>query len=221
MYYQSLILKKIPGIYHGFGTKTDPVATPLLKIWNDEKPVWTQTHGVEIGEVTKPNQKLGDVDIIVTRSQHPIGVVTADCVPILFAKNDGSAVAAIHSGWKGTLAKAVDVFSQRLLIMGEEPKNWTAAVGPSIGPCCYQVSVELIDQFKKAFPYIAPTLLEPSERKLNLQAINAQELERCGFSKVDVLEHCTHCTIEKDSTIFHSYRRDGSGTRQWSLICRD
>ena len=221
MYYQSPLLKKIPGIYHGFGTKADPVATPLLKIWNDEKPQWNQVHGIEIAEIKKPNQKLGDVDAMITSTLHPIGIVTADCVPLLFAKEDGSFVGAFHAGWRGTLAKAAEAFTNRLLIMGEDPKNWMVSIGPAIRSCCYQVSAELITQFKQAFPYIDPKVIEPTERKLDLQAIHAKELERLGYKKFDILEHCTHCEIEGNSTVFHSYRRDGSGTRQWSIICRD
>lgn len=220
MHYESDILKKIPGIVHGFGTKSDPVAPPVLKLWAPDKPTWQQTHGTELVDVIKKNQICGEVDGLYTRTKNPIGVVSADCVPILLARNDGGMVAALHSGWRGTKAKFVEKFVQKIRSLGEDPANWVAAIGPSIQACCYEVSEELIADFAKTFPEIDHNILSPEHRKLDLQAINGLELERMGIGDIDLVDECTYCAHAKGVPTFHSFRREGSGTRQWSVIVR-
>ncbi len=221
MYFESSLLRAVPGIVHGFGSKSDPVPTPVLKKWVELRPTWTQVHGTEISLVTRKNQVCGDVDGLVTKTVNPIAVVSADCVPILFAKKDGSMVAALHSGWRGTKAKISEKLAHLLEAQGEHPRDWIGAVGPAIGKCCYEVSEELIEDFIRTFPTIEPDLITPTTRKLDLAAINAAELERLGFGQVDLIDECTYCSIDpKKGPKFHSYRREGGGTRQWSAIQR-
>ena len=80
-----------------------------------------------------------------------IAVRAADCVPILMADRSSGAVAAVHAGWRGTAARAavaaLDVLKREF---GTNPANVVAAVGPSIGPCCYEVGSELVDAFAAA-----------------------------------------------------------------------
>ncbi|MBC7385451.1 MAG: polyphenol oxidase family protein [Cryobacterium sp.] len=217
--FQSSLLSKIPEINHGFGTKLDPVPNQFLKVWVDGRPTWNQVHGVGIANVVRKSQLCGDVDALTTKTTNPIAVVTADCVPILFARKDGAMVAAVHAGWRGTKAKIVEKLAENLTAQGENLKDWVAAIGPSIGKCCYEVSEALIEDFIKTFPEIEPDLISPAFRKLDLAAVNAHELHRLGFGAVDMLDICTYCTIDpKKGAVLHSYRREGSGTRQWSMI---
>lgn len=222
MHSESSILKRVPGILHGFGTRSDPVPNPFLKAWVADKPTWNQVHGIEAREVLKANQACGDVDALFTRSKHPIGVVTADCIPILMARKDGGMVAAIHAGWRGTIAKIVENVWKQLRDQGEDPKNWVAALGPSIQAECYTVGEDLIEQFVKAFPHIEREELSPKERKLDLSAVNAVELARVGMElkDIDLLEECTYCTLKNQIPVFRSYRREGAGVRQYSVIQR-
>jgi YfiH family protein len=221
MYFESDLLRKVPGIMHGFGSKWDPVPNTFLKTWVDLRPTWQQTHGTDVGIVVKRNQLLGDVDAMYTKSTNPIGVVTADCLPILLARKDGGAVAAIHSGWRGTKAHIVEKVAIAMQAQGEDLSQWVAAIGPSIGKCCYEVSEEMIEDFIKSFPDIEPDTISPTPRKLDLAAVNGYELGRVGISAVDFIEECTSCSMDPaKGPIFHSYRREGSGVRQWSLISR-
>ena len=78
----------------------------------------------------------------------PLSVRAADCVPILLADRRTGAVAAIHAGWKGTAAGAAIVAVQNLTSRyGTNPEDVVAAVGPSIGPCCYEVGPDLASHF--------------------------------------------------------------------------
>lgn len=222
MHFESQLLKKVPGIQHGFGSKFDPVPTPLLKKWVELRPTWNQVAGVEIANVIRKNQVCGDVDGFYTKTSNPIGVKAADCVPILLSRKDGEMVAAIHAGWRGTHAKILEKLSHHLEAKGEKLSNWVAAIGPAIGACCYEVSVELIEDFIKTFPGIEPDLITPALRKLDLQAVNAHELQRLGIGELDIIDECTYCSMDPlKGPMFHSYRREGEGTRQWSVISRN
>lgn len=213
---QSKILAGIPGIIHGFGNRAEPIPTAFVSgwpSWNDSKPVWKQVHGANSFEVQAPGENAGEVDALYTRRPGlPIAVVTADCVPVLMARNDGGCVAAIHAGWRGTRARILRKLWERLRREGEDPSQWSAAIGPAIGPCCYEVSEELAEDFTTEFAAFAV----PRYRHLDLPAINAAELRELGVSHVDLIRTCTRC-----SPLYFSYRRDGSGTRQWSIISGD
>src|SRR5688572_24801174 len=93
-----------------------------------------------------------DADVLI--SDDPavaVAVRAADCVPLLLADATTGAVAAVHAGWRGTAARAaaaaVDAMAREF---GSRPADLTAAIGPSIGPCCYEVGPELVDAFAAA-----------------------------------------------------------------------
>lgn len=221
MFFTSQALLDIPGITHGFGTKEEPIPESLLGLWEERRPQWKQVHGKASCEVLSPGQACGEVDGLFTfATGAPIAVVTADCVPVLFAHKGGRGVAAIHAGWRGTQAHFVREVWKQLAAKGERPENWIAAIGPAIGPCCYEVSEELAQTFLKDFAWVSPKVVLPRPRHLNLAGINAAELESLGFSEVDLIEACTRCAGGPNSPLFHSYRREGGGTRQYSLIMR-
>jgi YfiH family protein len=208
---QSKILLDVPGIKHGFGTATEEVPSQLFPEWSSSHPSWKQVHGTGFCEVTSALQKCGEVDSLLTVAAGiPVAVVTADCVPVLFAKKDGSAVAAIHAGWRGTLAGITSRVWERFQSAGEKPADWVVAIGPAIGPCCYEVSEELVAQFTAAKP-LSPSLIAPSFRRLDLAAIHQAELTAMGFGAVDLMRICTSCTPG-----FHSFRRDKNSERQYS-----
>ena len=83
-----------------------------------------------------------------------LGIQTADCVPVLVADVRRRAVAAFHAGWRGTLARIVErgIGAMRLRY-GSRPEDLVAAIGPSIGPCCYSVGEEVRFEFESQFAY--------------------------------------------------------------------
>lgn len=217
----SRVLSQCPGIIHGFGTRLEPFPIALQAEWNLKKPNWKQVHGCGVAQVAKSPQavSLGEVDAMWTsEDSQPIAVVTADCVPILLARKDGKKVAAVHAGWRGTRAKILRALWAELEKTGETPSQWLAAVGPAIGPCCYEVSEELARDFKREFAHYGDSLAVPRSRILDLPAINHAELLDLGIMEVDLIRSCTRCEKSESGYSYFSYRREGAGTRQYSAI---
>ncbi len=217
MHVVSALLAEIPGLAHAFGTRSEPVPEPFLASWPERFPTWQQVHGVRIAEA---RADLGECDgIVCSTAGQPIAVTSADCVPILAARRDGRAVAALHSGWRGTLAGAGTALVRELVRRGEVPSRWVAAVGPAIGPCCYEVGVELAQDFERVFAAPGESFAVPAERRLDLPAINARQLEDAGIGDVDLVRACTRCACDADGApLFASYRREGRGLQQRSVI---
>lgn len=222
---QSELLNSIPSIKHGFGTRehqTADLSTPLdagqwQEIW-ESRPIWKQVHETTHAQATRLRQELGGVDAISTQLVGmPIAVVSADCVPILLARRDGSWVAAVHSGWRGTRARILHALWRELWDQGQRPRDWVAAVGPAIGPCCYEVSEEIADAFRIDH---GGTIAVPRFRHLDLASVIRDQLHSLGVSEIDKVSPCTRCTLDPASgePAFHSYRREGKGTWQRSSV---
>jgi YfiH family protein len=221
---RSTLLASIPGIDHGFGSLAEPVPARLLAAWNAARPQWRQTHGVGLAETTAPGQACGEVDALWTRRPGGwVGAVSADCVPILMAARDGSAVSAIHAGWRGTYDCIVEAVWSQLRAAGQEPRNWVAATGPCIQPCCFEVGEDLQERFVSRFGtrFGSSEALNPRHRHLDLPWLNRQLLLSVGVAEVEIIRQCTRCARDANGEpLFHSYRREGGGTRQISVICR-
>ena len=224
MFVKSKVLEKIPGVIHAFGTKEEPVAAPFREKFQTCAPSWSQIHGIEVAHVIKEAQDCGNVDALYTEKIGvPIGVKTADCVPILLAEKSGKKIAAIHAGWKGTHGRILHHLWEKLAAEGELAENWVAAIGPAIGPCCYEVGEDLQKDFLVKFKAMDPKKVSPRPKYLDLPSINEWELKKLGFGKVEVLRLCTRCS---QSPRFHSYRRqkeegNEGQVRQYSLILRE
>jgi len=144
-------------------------------------------------------------------------VAVADCVPILIGDPRSGAVAAVHAGWRGTLAhaaaRAVEVLARAA---GAQPGDLLAAVGPAIGPCCYEVSQDVARAFREDLGH---RVAEPrtGSSRVDLWLANEVVLRRAGLSRerIEVLGRCTACEAES----FYSHRRDGPRTgRQVGFI---
>ena len=172
-----------------------------------------QVHGAELAEwdappadpgYARPGAGLERVDGHVT-SLPGLGllVLAADCYPL--ALSDGARVAMVHCGWRGLAAGIVARAVARL------QGSVSAAVGPGIGACCYEVGPEVLDAFSDV-PGVA------SERMLDLRAVLAVKLAAAGVSDVQHVEHCTSCRAD----LYFSHRRDhGLTGRQGGLIALD
>lgn len=158
--------------------------------------------------------------IITDRPGIAIGVLTADCVPILLFAPESCTVAAIHVGWKGT---ALNLCGKTIRVMAEKfeahPENLIVAVGPSIGLCCYEVDESLLSIFSQ-YNDSWHKWAEPSESgrwRLDLPRASIDLMTASGVRNENIawFNTCTHC----QENLFFSYRRDkGITGRQISFI---
>ena len=190
---------------------------------HDERIVtMKQVHGDTMVEVVdKKIKEAGECDGMVTAATGVfLGVLTADCVPILLVAPKQKKAAAIHAGWRGTLAgiaaKAVREFSERYGIAAADIE---AALGPSIEGCCYEVGDDVTQPMVARWGAAAEACIERTQAKphLDLRALNRAILGQTGVpaKQIFVVGPCTSCGAED----FYSYRRDGAETgRQMSFI---
>ncbi|HEV7858658.1 MAG TPA: peptidoglycan editing factor PgeF [Pyrinomonadaceae bacterium] len=150
-------------------------------------------------------------DALITDTQRILlGVKTADCVPVLLCDKRTGACAAIHAGWRGTLARIV---SKTLESMREEygtnAKDVRAAIGPAAGACCYEVGPEVINPFRERFEdadeLLTPTMREGHAR-IDIQRANRQQLIAAGVSP-ERIHLAPLCTMDR-TDLFFSYRRE-------------
>jgi YfiH family protein len=219
----SPLLDRLDGIVHGFGRRHDDFSRLLPALWA-RRPIQRERHGIRIAIPGKPNEDCGDADGMLTdRPGLLLAIPTADCVPLLLARQDGREVAVLHVGWRGAHAGIVGAFAALLRERGGAPGDWLAAIGPAAHACCYEVSPELIDAFmeRTGLPRAA---VAPHGRRLDLPAIVRWQLGQAGFERVSQQAECTMCHGDADGRwAYHSYRRDRE-TRtpmvdvQWSVI---
>lgn len=115
----------------------------------------SQVHGARVAVIRKGETAPAprpEADALVSNSPEiAVAVRAADCAPILMADDATGAVAAVHAGWRGTVARVAAAALQALTReFGTQPSNLVVAIGPSIGPCCYEVGPELVDAFAAA-----------------------------------------------------------------------
>jgi polyphenol oxidase len=136
-----------------------------------------------------------------------VSVRAADCVPILLADRRTGAVAAIHAGWKGTAAGASKVAVSSLTSrFGTNPEDVIAAVGPSIGPCCYEVGPDLPGHFA-SHAQASQWFTREGKPHLDLWRATRDQLASAGVPLQQIYV-CALCTFDHAAQ-FHSYRRDG------------
>ena len=188
MHLQSPLLLTVPGVLHGFGSSSEPVPSTFVKQWEENRARWSQVHKTDCRELHGPAQVCGEADAFYSFVPGiPVAVMHADCTPILLARRAGGAVAAVHAGWRGTRLHILQSLWRELGAKGERPSEWVASVGPTIGPCCYEVSEEIAEDFEREFAVLGKRLAVPQHRRLDLPAINAAELRAIGLAEVELL----------------------------------
>jgi purine-nucleoside/S-methyl-5'-thioadenosine phosphorylase / adenosine deaminase len=181
-----------------------------------------QVHGDNIVEVQDRGLKeVGEADGMITAEKDIfLGVLTADCVPILFVAPKDKLVAAVHAGWRGTLTgiaeKAARLFTDQCHVSADEIE---VALGPAIGSCCYEVKDDVAGPLRKKWGDIAEASIQKRDGKtyLDLRILNRGVLARAGIpaTNIDQVGPCTACSPND----FFSYRRERSETgRQISFI---
>lgn len=195
MHLKNPALAGLTGIEHGFCL----LAQGPSGVWRPR-----QVHGAGVVEAIGPDRVQADA-VWSPRPGVRVGVVTADCVPILLAATLGPAVAAVHAGWRGLAAGVLEA-ALRTLGQAEPLETLVAAVGPSAGGCCYEVGIEVVDAVRPAPDRVAPS---PRGRfLLDLAGVAEDRLIAAGLDpgRVARTGPCTICSPD-----WPSFRREGSG----------
>jgi len=262
--------RKLPWLVHGFSTRGGGTSTPRVRTTldlsyrdGDEKqrvernrrqlqqalgasdfallPL-RQTHSDLIHMFSAPTARTPQGDASLTsRRGLLLAIQTADCVPLLLVDPEKRVVAAVHAGWRGTLKRIAEKTVGRMrLDFGSRPRNLLAALGPSIGPCCYEVAADFVSKFSSQFGDAAsyfdrartgeePNPLEwlsqmppghrppPENVHLDLRKANRSQLLAAGLAEDNLFisDLCTACRTD----LFFSYRKEGPRTgRLMALI---
>lgn len=254
-------LKKLPWLVHGFSTRIGGVSSldgqNALNLsfteWDTRENVTRnrelfqsavgasalalvplkQIHSdvIRLFPAVPPEACKGDASLTAAPGVL-LGVQTADCVPILLVDPKNRAVAAIHAGWRGTLARILEKTVGRMVLeFGSRPAHLLAALGPSIGPCCYEVGAEFVAKFTAQFAdaesyfdeartgeepnplqwlNMKPPGHQPPPRNvhLDLRQANRSQLLAAGLRAQNIFasDLCTACRTD----LFFSYRKEGS-----------
>jgi hypothetical protein len=260
-------LEKLRWLVHGFSTRAGGASIlegkPALNLgfteWDEShrvvanrekflsvlgargKPLVTlrQFHSDVIHVAAAPVEESPHADALITGTPGLVlGVQTADCVPILLADTKRRVVAAIHAGWRGTLARiVVKTLGRMRMEFGSRAGDVVAALGPAIGGGCYEVGPEVAQAFSAQFPCAADWFDGPFEQlahgeeplwlpwltmmppghvpppprvQLDLRAANRWQLINAGVpeQQISVSELCTACRTD----LLFSYRRGGAKT---------
>jgi YfiH family protein len=179
---------------HGFGTR-DSVAPAELTTAK-------QIHSALVLDACgRRGEQIGEGDAIVSAEPGvAIGIRTADCVPLLFADPETRVVACAHAGWRGTAANIAAATVERMRMLGCDPANIVAAIGPSIGPCCYEVDAATAQRFDR-WRTATPGKEKPH---LDLPAINERQLMEAGVLRIWKSGECTYCRADR----YFSFRRE-------------
>ena len=130
-----------------------------------------------------------------------LGIFTADCVPVLMVDSARRIAAALHAGWRGTLAGIAGEGVRAMVALGAQPGAIRAALGPSIGPCCFEVDARLAADFALRIPAARTHTRagKPGKAYLDLRAIirDQLELEGLAVSSIVNLGPCTRCANDR------------------------
>lgn len=150
--------------------------------------------------------------VILTEPGISAMVQVADCVPVILYEPERHIGAVIHAGWRGT-AQAITQKVAQLLIEthGTNPAKLVAAIGPSIGGCCYEVSVEVAVAVAQTIPeqpeHLYQTMQNGNKPYVDLKQVNSLQLQALGISQIEVLNACTRCLNDQ----LWSHRRGEAG----------
>lgn len=218
-----------PGAQWGYVAPVDDGDDPL-KEWEVVLP--QQTHTANIGLLTENDRIFTETDALVTRLKGvAIGIRTADCVPILMYAPVIEAVAAVHAGWKGTIAGIASKTFRKLVDMGADPEGIIVRIGPHICKTCYEIDEDLAQRFREAgfggslirgdwYDSLTRSRFSPQKPHLDLGLANFSLLVGEGMAVANFMQHpaCTrHTSVCPDNgkeAFLPSWRRNPGETKR-------
>ena len=206
----------VPGLVHGFERRIPSAPAESREVARQRVATvlreqgrllsLQQVHGVAVAEAPFEGTPVADA-AVATAPGLILGIETADCLPVLLVDPVLRLVAAAHAGWRGTAAGVAGHAVTALVAHGSRPQDLLAALGPGIGPCCYQVG----DELREAFGPEGARFFRPgrgTKPHLDVRAANRAALERAGIprERIHSVDECTSCRGD----LYYSYRRDGA-----------
>lgn len=171
--------------------------------------------------VVRPREIEGIDGLITNRPQVGLVTIHADCVPLYFLDPVRKAIGLAHAGWRGTVQKIGARMIERMQEdFGTDPEDLLTAIGPSIGPCCFEVGPEVAEQFAAHFPADADAVIRPAQTEgkymLDLWETNRRIMVDCGVmqDKITVTDLCTACHAD----VFHSWRKNKAPGRMAAIL---
>lgn len=154
-----------------------------------------QVHGDEVVRADEPFDAWPEADAMWTdRAGVLLGVVAADCVPVLVADDEGR-IGAAHAGWEGTTRSVARELIRELSDDGAEPSRMVASVGPSIGPCCYAIGPDRTLLIRDRLGELSrgTLVVRGGETAFDLWQANVLQLRAEGVRAIEVSGVCTKC----------------------------
>ena len=167
-----------------------------------------QVHSADVIEVTSP-QWAGErpkADAMVTKNPRiGLGILTADCAPVLFSDPDAKVVGAAHAGWKGAMNGVTDNTIDAMIRLGANRENISATVGPCISQAAYEVGQEFFETFVDESPDNTRFFINGKDDKMqfDLPSFVLHRLRETGIKTAEWVGECTYAAPRK----FYSYRR--------------
>lgn len=188
----------------------------------DEAVRTLQVHGARVAAVGPADVMVVQpaTDGLVTDALDlPLVMAFADCTPIMLFDPVRGAVGIAHAGWRGTVAGVCQAAVARMVsTFGSCPSDIHAAIGPAIGPCCYEVGPDLVDQVTKAFGPNRGFFRSPDGQggRVHFDQWTANEFALCqaGVRKIERADICTACHVDE----FYSHRAEGGRTGRFGAI---
>jgi YfiH family protein len=203
------------------------IAARALDVDPERLYVTTQVHGRAVavirGDEARADVLAREADVVLTKAPSiACAVKVADCVPVLVGDRATGAVAAIHSGWQGTVAQVVEAGLHALRLELGDRGDLVAAIGPHIEACCFEVGDDVASKLAACAVGSDVVARDPGGRpRVDLRAIVRAQLRAAGLADevIDDVGGCTKC----DATRFFSYRRDRdkSGRLLSAIVARD
>jgi YfiH family protein len=230
--------RRVPGLVHGFcgrrggssrgvfgqlnlschvGDAADAVSENWRRVANAigrglRFATMKQVHSAQVVTLPCGATDAGEADAVVTRETGvALGVLTADCVPILLVADRHHVIGAVHAGWRGTIAglaaRTVEHLERDL---GVQPPAVRAALGPAVGSCCYEVDRDIVERLEERWGPMPAAIRRDGDMRrrgkarLDLRRANAAILVRAGIREtgITIVGPCTGCAV----TEYFSYR---------------
>jgi polyphenol oxidase len=165
-----------------------------------------QVHSARVATVTGPMEQRPEADALVTATPGIVlGVLTADCQPVLFGDAEAQVVGAAHAGWRGAQAGVLEATIDAMIALGARRQSIRAVIGPTISQGAYEVGPEFLESFLDEDPTNARFFANGTgDRALfDLPAFGLARLRAAGIAEAEWTRHCTY----RDPDRFFSFRR--------------